>query len=254
MTRLLVSVRDAAEARLAVEAGVDLIDLKEPNRGPLGAVDYATMREVVEAVAGQAPLSAALGELVELSLDSVAALPKGLTYAKVGLAHCANFADWPERLAAVCRQLPHGIAPVGVIYADRSQAGAPPADEVLSAAVQLNCRALLIDTFDKTAGDLFAHLDDAELGRTVTTARQAGLLVVLAGSLSLDSLPRAMALETDYVAVRGAVCSGPRTGKLDVRKLHEFAAEVAAFRPRRSAGESESGRNDTVLAGRIGNH
>jgi len=254
MTRLLVSVRDASEARLAAEAGVDLIDLKEPSRGPLGAVDLATMREVIKTVAGQTPLSAALGELVELSLDSVAALPKGLTYAKVGLADCANLAGWPERLAALCRQLPHGIAPVGVIYADRSQAGAPPADEVLSAAMQLNCRALLIDTFNKTAGDLFAHLGDVELSRTVTTARQAGLLVVLAGSVSLNSLPWALALEPDYVAVRGAVCSGPRTGRLDPRRLRQFAAEVAAFRRRRSSGESESGQNDTVLVGRIGDH
>ena len=30
MTKLLVSVRDVAELKLAIEAGVDIIDIKEP--------------------------------------------------------------------------------------------------------------------------------------------------------------------------------------------------------------------------------
>ena len=37
MTGLLVSVRSASEARVALAAGVDVIDVKEPNRGSLGA-------------------------------------------------------------------------------------------------------------------------------------------------------------------------------------------------------------------------
>jgi len=35
--RLLVSVMDAAEAVLAVEAGADIADLKDPAEGSLGA-------------------------------------------------------------------------------------------------------------------------------------------------------------------------------------------------------------------------
>ncbi len=41
MTRLLVSVRSAAEAEIALSAGADLIDVKEPSRGSLGAADPA---------------------------------------------------------------------------------------------------------------------------------------------------------------------------------------------------------------------
>ena len=36
MTGLLVSVRDAAEARVALAAGVDLLDVKEPSPRPIG--------------------------------------------------------------------------------------------------------------------------------------------------------------------------------------------------------------------------
>ena len=35
--RLLVSVTDADEARVAVEAGVDIVDVKNPAEGSLGA-------------------------------------------------------------------------------------------------------------------------------------------------------------------------------------------------------------------------
>jgi uncharacterized protein (UPF0264 family) len=46
-TRLLVSVRSAAEARLAVAAGVDLIDIKEPRAGSLGAVSRETLHAIL---------------------------------------------------------------------------------------------------------------------------------------------------------------------------------------------------------------
>ena len=64
MTGLLVSVRSAAEARIALEAGADLIDVKEPRRGALGAADPAVWKDVCRAVAGRVPVSVALGELV----------------------------------------------------------------------------------------------------------------------------------------------------------------------------------------------
>ena len=63
MTGLLVSVRSAAEARAALLGGADLIDVKEPLRGSLGAADADRLREISEVVSGQLTLSAAWGEL-----------------------------------------------------------------------------------------------------------------------------------------------------------------------------------------------
>ena len=48
--RLLISVRDAAEARSAIAGGTDVIDVKEPSRGPLGRADDRVVREVVDTV------------------------------------------------------------------------------------------------------------------------------------------------------------------------------------------------------------
>lgn len=229
MTRLLVSVRDASEARLAVDAGVDLIDLKEPNRGSLGAVDFDTLREVIEVVAGRVPLSAALGELVDITPAQVSALPKELSYAKVGLAGCASLADWPNRLGATYRALPDGVVPVAVIYADGHSAEAPPADAVLAVAKRLSCGAVLVDTFDKSQGGLFAHFGPGEIGHIVTTCRKLGILVVLAGSLTLETIPWALEFEPDFVAVRGVACAGSRTGALDADRLRQIVG-LGVFR------------------------
>ena len=48
--RMLVSVRDVAEAREAMRAGVDFIDLKEPSAGALGGLALPVIREVVAAL------------------------------------------------------------------------------------------------------------------------------------------------------------------------------------------------------------
>ena len=118
MTRLLVSVRDVDEADLALQAGVDLIDLKEPHRGAPGAVAPEIVRAAVELVDGRLPTSAALGELTDWHPGVAAALPAGLNFAKLGLAGCAEFADWPQHWEAALAQLPTWVGSVAVVYAD----------------------------------------------------------------------------------------------------------------------------------------
>ncbi|MGA9137235.1 MAG: (5-formylfuran-3-yl)methyl phosphate synthase, partial [Methylovirgula sp.] len=61
MTLMLASVADAAEAGIALIEGADIIDLKDPTRPPLGALDLATVRAAVAAVAGRRPVSAVVG-------------------------------------------------------------------------------------------------------------------------------------------------------------------------------------------------
>ena len=269
MTRLLVSVRSVEEARVALDAGVDLIDFKEPRRGSLGAVDASTAAEIVQAIGGRAPLSMACGELIASAagvreatagsspsgkgwvrveqtsgvpaeacvtpaqaLDSwgIAALclqpPLGVAYAKLGLAGCATISDWPRRWADWIAGLPSGTSPVAVAYADWRAALAPPPGEVLEHAAGLGCRAVLVDTFDKSGGDLLRHFSSAELRQFIKDVRSRRMLIVLAGSLSLDSLPRVLEAEPDYVAVRGAVCSGSREASLDADLVQQWVESI----------------------------
>src|SRR5579871_4323824 len=117
MVRLLISVRNIIEAENALAGGADLIDIKEPNNGSLGAADVSIGPKIAALVAGRRPLSAALGEL----LDAETKVPgAGLSFAKWGLGGCANRIDWPMLLrvrASAARRLNPQCQPVGVAYA-----------------------------------------------------------------------------------------------------------------------------------------
>jgi len=222
MTRLLVSVRDAIEARIAVDAGADLIDLKEPARGPLGAVDAAVAEDCLRLVDGRVAVSLALGELLDRPPGHGHATPRGAAFAKFGLAGCALDADWPGRWATACAQFAAGTHPVAVVYADWRAAAAPSPAEVLEQAAPLACRAVLVDTFDKSAGGLIDHWTIDELARFARLVRLTDMLLVLAGSLDYQAIRQVLPLEPDYVAVRGAVCLGGRSGRLDAGRTRRL--------------------------------
>ena len=48
--RMLVSVRDVGEARVAADGGADFIDCKEPRAGALGGLAVETIGAIVEAL------------------------------------------------------------------------------------------------------------------------------------------------------------------------------------------------------------
>jgi (5-formylfuran-3-yl)methyl phosphate synthase len=249
MTGLLVSVRDADEARDAVEAGADLIDIKEPQAGPLGAAAPETIAEIVRVVAGRRPTSVALGELAADAANrhsfDADCLPRNVQFAKLGLAGCVRQAfqsdeaaerfsashtrvaglrqtDWRTHWLRAIEQFPTGTSSVAVVYADFAIAHAPPPDEIIDYGHQIGCRAMLIDTFDKRGPGLLGILSIAEIKRLVIAARDAQMFVVLGGQITKDHLPDLQPLEPDYIAVRGAVCRGDRSGRLDPVRLRQF--------------------------------
>lgn len=221
MTRLLVSVRNLAEAQVALECGVDLIDLKEPARGALGSVDRAEAERVAVWLQGRVPLSLALGELREA--PNGATLPEAamrhVAFAKLGLARCASHSAWQSEWLRWAERLPSSTAPVAVVYADAATVEAPTAGAVLEAAAKSRCRAVLVDTAVKDGRTLFDHWPPEALRRFADEVRAWNLLCVAGGSLELDSIPKAAACGVDYVAVRGAACEGSRTGSLSRAKL-----------------------------------
>lgn len=218
MTGLLVSVRDAAEAQAALRGGAALIDVKEPLRGSLGAASPEIWRQIRDAMPPHVPCSAALGELKDLTPQQVAQWCCSLTgyqYAKLGLAGCGSISNWQSRWQEFLRELPPKTQPVAVLYADWQSAGAPSPDDVLSVAIESSCSALLIDTFNKSRGSISTYFPTQELRHFLSAARLANLTTVLAGSLTPALIHELLPLAPDFLAVRGAVCRGGRTGTVE---------------------------------------
>lgn len=227
MTRLLVSVRNATEAQAALAAGTHLIDIKEPARGSLGAADPEQIDTVLAAVAGGVPVSAAWGELFQADPSEAHVVRPALRFVKWGLAGAADVADWPDAWSAEIGKLPPSTSAVAVQYADWRRARSPSPRELLAACRQHDVRTLLVDTHDKTAGNLLDVWPLASLCEFVAAARDARMTIVLGGSLTHECLPKLLALKPDYVAVRGAACTGGRTGTIDPQRVQALVRILA---------------------------
>jgi uncharacterized protein (UPF0264 family) len=231
MPKLLVSVRNAEEAQLALDAGVDLIDIKEPSAGALGAASAKVIGEIVRLVDGRHPTSAACGELIESATDVVEQLREArffesngggsLSYVKVGLSGCSLLDDWPQKWRKLLALLPPKTIPVAVIYADWRTAHAPPPEVVVEHTKSLPRSALLIDTFDKSGPGLLRLWSIEEIRALIDRIRQS-IPVVVAGQLTLDDAAAISRLGPDYIGVRGGVCQPNRTGHLDPQRMVEW--------------------------------
>ena len=252
---LLISVRDLLEFRLCLEAGVPWIDFKEPDDGALAPTSSqvwhgaaavieslrsdtdtdTVMDSASDTSRGLRPrLSAALGELRDLCRSESAAdstfspdmLPsRGLDFVKLGWSG-TRLPDAAAAWQAWARACAPRACPVLVIYADHATCQAPDPATAIEAVGDAPCGALLIDTFHKHQGDLFAHLTQTQINECLEQARNRGWFTVLAGSLRDAALDRAMELQPDVIAVRGAACRGDRRGSLDPQKIDKLLGQV----------------------------
>jgi (5-formylfuran-3-yl)methyl phosphate synthase len=224
-TQLLVSVRSADEAATALQSAVDVIDIKEPARGPLGAADPGVIGQIVECVGGERPVSVALGELLEFDLRGGADLPH-VDYLKLGLAGCAKLAEWPRLWQRAWQPLPASARRVAVAYADAPVARAPGWTDILQPARDCGCSVLLLDTFDKCGGGLLDWLDHAALCRVRRATQGVGLQLALAGSLTRSQIVQLLDVQADFIAVRAAACRGQRQGELSAECIEEILAAL----------------------------
>ena len=63
MTGMLASVRNLEEAKMVYQGGADIIDIKEPNEGALGAVPLSQIHHVVDDLWEKCVVSATIGDL-----------------------------------------------------------------------------------------------------------------------------------------------------------------------------------------------
>jgi uncharacterized protein (UPF0264 family) len=228
MPKLLVSVRNVQEADMALAARVDLVDVKEPARGPLGAASPQTIQEILRRAERRATTSVAFGELLEFKHDcQFAALFNGMKsqtarwpdYVKVGLAGCASDASWSEKWRRFLEYFPPHATGVAVIYADWVGADSPPPAEVIAQARTLSSAAVLIDTFDKQGPGLLRLLAKATVKSLIDEIHSARMEVAVAGQLTLDDALAIAPLKPDYLGARGGLCRPDRNGDLDPQAL-----------------------------------
>jgi dihydroneopterin aldolase len=231
MTRFLASVRDAGEAEAALAADADIIDLKDPAKGALGALTPEGIASCVAAIAGRAAVSATVGDL-PMEPDTVrsaalATAAMGVDYVKLGLFPGGDARGCLDLLAEEAR----GLRVILVVFADAS-----PGFDAIGEAARIGASGVMLDTARKDGRSLLDHLPLDRLAGFVAQARAERRLVGLAGSLKAAHVPELLRLKPDLLGFRGALCrNGARGAALDtsacaaIRALIPGAPRAAAM-------------------------
>lgn len=231
-TGLLVSVRSADEVAAALAGGADLIDVKEPARGPLGMAEAEVVAAVLDRVNNRVPVSAALGEWSGNALTEAHwHLELKLSYVKWGLASYAPHPGWGEDLLDTRRELPIGTEMVAVAYADWERAKSVPPAEVVKFAKRYRFRAFLLDTWGKDGKTLLDFMKPAEIRELVESLHRVRAVVALGGSLRPEQVKSLKGIAPDYYAVRSSACAaGKRDGVIDTSRVKKWKEAIAGVK------------------------
>ncbi len=226
MTGFLASVRSADEAMIAIQGGVDIIDLKEPEHGALGAVPFKVMREVVGKVNGERLISATVGDLPSEPLrvaDMVRRVAEtGVDFVKVGLFEPES-EDIEDLLWSISRQASKGI--IIVVFADKY-----PGDQIIEQVADAGLTGIMLDTADKSLGSLRDVMSDKQIAHFIARAKEYNLITGLAGSLRKNDIAPLMEFQPDYLGFRGALCGGnDRKTNLDENLLREIEVAIQTW-------------------------
>jgi uncharacterized protein (UPF0264 family) len=249
MIRMLASVRNLDEARDAASAGADLIDLKEPGAGALGAVSAPRIARIVHALRTEyphLPISAAIGDLLPgdgaaLEFRASQAGRCGVDYVKAGVpADSASF-HVACRTLTYMRGLHWNMVPVLLVDNGLDL-------RIVEHACELRFPGVMVDTASKKRGNLFQCVPLAVLDSMVQVARVHDVMAGLAGALLGKHVPLIRALGPDIAGFRTALCVGSRTGRLEAARVRDLRAQLSGpvFAPSPAANpEANPAANET---------
>ena len=226
MTHFLASVRNRAEAETVLAAGADIVDLKEPGKGALGAVTPGDILDCLAAVGGRKPVSATVGDLPmvpQIVAEAVAATAElGVDNVKLGITPGGD----PFTCFETLRDLGLRTGLILVFFADEM-----PRFDPIDAAMVCGADGVMLDTAGKGNGALPDHMTLNAIGRFIDRAHDAGLRAGVAGSLRAAHVKPLLGLRPDVIGFRGGLCRGGARGEnIDPQACARIGALVASSR------------------------
>jgi len=236
--KLLVSPRDVEEAKAVIRGKVDIVDVKNPKEGSLGANFPWVIKAIKELVTTEGgngmELSAAIGDFDfkpgTASLAALAAVSVGADYVKVGLFKITTREQAIELLEGVVRAVKDydpAKKVVAAFYSDYKRINSISPFEITAIGKAVNIDVSMVDTGIKDGRSTLEFLGEDELRSFVAESKALGLDTALAGSLTFDDLPAIKAIKPDILGVRGMVCGGDRNSNVRVELVTELRRRVA---------------------------
>lgn len=233
---VLVSPKDIDEAIEAIEGGADIIDVKNPAEGSLGANFPWVIREIARvAKSSGKQVSATTGDMPykpgTASLAALGAAIAGADYIKVGLHGIKNEFEAEELIKAVVRAVKDFDSNKKVViagYGDFYRINAINPLKLPPIVGSCEADVVMVDTAIKDGTSIFDHLKFENLQSFVSMAREHGLLCAIAGNLGWKHVDDLKRLSPDIIGVRSAVCEAGRDSRIRrdlVRKLKSFFSQ-----------------------------
>jgi len=144
MTKWLASVQSLKEAHILLPVLPDILDMKQPEKGALGALDIETISQIVDFIAGRCQTSATIGDL-PMNADLISTAMMAVAASRASGRH--DRADRHRCARAACDRADRRCA--------RRAAGAR------------GCFARAVDRFPRAGGGAGerARVDDGRSGR-----------------------------------------------------------------------------------------
>lgn len=233
-TALMISVTNGDETHAALEGGADIIDIKNPAEGALGAPSPAMIQDACISLKGHNPFSIALGEFpgkpCAAALAAVGSAYFNPNFIKIAFIPNTSATEMAQTLQEIkkslrCVQKP--ISVVAVAYADTLRYASWNLDQFSAIAKENGAEGCLVDTQEKKNKSLLDYLSWEEIKQFISSCHSRQLFCGLAGSLRFSDVMNITRLEPDIIGVRSAVCGGDRLrGTVSVQAVKELKAQI----------------------------
>jgi hypothetical protein len=230
--KLLVSPINLEEAKAAYNGGADIIDVKNPKEGSLGANFPWVIRSVKEAM-GNTPVSATIGDMNykpgTASLASLGAAVSGADYVKIGLYDIQTTEQAIDMVEHVVKSVKDYDPSKKVVisgYADYKRINSIPLRELPSVCADYGADVAMMDTGIKDGRSTFEFMTNEELSQFVESAHDLGLVTAIAGNIKFEDIEAINQIGPDIIGIRGCVCGGDRNSTIQQKLVEELKSMV----------------------------
>ena len=230
--KLLISPTTEEEAAEAIAGGADIIDVKNPKEGALGANFPWVIKRIKAITPPNVEVSCTLGDASShpgaTALAALGAATTGVDYIKTGLQGVQTREEAVyimRKIAQAIRDYDSHIKVVVVGYADARRASSINPMVIPEIALEAELDVAMIDTAIKDGKNTFAWLTMDQLSSFVDTSHRYGLTVALAGAIQKEDLPRIHLLNADVLGIRSAACTD--NDRVNGRLKKEYVRELA---------------------------
>ncbi len=210
-----MSPKNREEALSALEGGADIIDVKNPKEGALGANFPWIISKIRDSIPSKIKISAAIGDFPNLpgsaSLAVRGALDAGADIVKVGIREPEELEEVTYFMKKATKSLKEASKSAKIVacgYGDYKRSGTVKPGILLEAAQESDADIAMLDTLKKDGKPLTDFLSLKKLKEFVEDAHSRGLQASLAGSLGIEEIQKIKDIHPDIIGVRGAVCEG----------------------------------------------